>query len=250
MCTTVHMGLTVTMTALVWQSDWCTRLAAIEFVPTQWSWSKNCFALFAQSGYRTGPVDLLQSFMYATMTAVTVVLTISGRVPTDFPQRVPTDSNALFCDHLRTSLTNVKDKSSDAPIFLFSDFNYPHFNWSFLAVANQSPWNERKQFLDLVLDFNLHQTITTPTRGDTVLDLLLTNCPDDVSGVTVLPGFSDHNLHQGALSMPLKRRSPTKKLITDYIKGNFELINKEFPRYYENFKVVRSSLRERQLGTL
>lgn len=148
----------------------------------------------------------------------------------------PPDSNPLFCDHLRNSLTNVKDKFPEAPIFLFGDFNYPHINWSLLAVANQSPSNEPKQFLDLVLDFNLHQTITTPTRGDNVLDLLLTNCPDDVSSVTVLPGLSDHNLLHVALSMPIKRRSPTKKLITDYNRGNFELINKELTHYYENFE--------------
>lgn len=120
----------------------------------------------------------------------------------------PPDSHPVFCDYLRSSLINIKDKFPDASIFLFGDFNYPHINWTLLSAPNQSSLSESKQFLELVLDFNLHQAITTPTRGDNTLDLLLTSSPDDVSSVTVLPGISDHNLLHISLSIPLKKKHP------------------------------------------
>lgn len=148
----------------------------------------------------------------------------------------PPDSEPGFSILLSNSLTRIKDKFSEAPIFLFGDFNFPQINWPLLSTPSASPSNESKQFLDLTLDFNLHQAITCPTRGDNTLDLLLTSSPDDIKRTTVLPGFSDHNLIHNCISLPLIRRSPTEKFITDYKRGNFDAINDKLGSFLDSFR--------------
>lgn len=147
----------------------------------------------------------------------------------------PPDSDSSFCDSLHDALTTIKNTYLNSNIFLFGDFNYPHINWASLSVSSHSPSKESKQFLDLTLDFNLHQTITHPTRGTHTLDLLLTSCPDNIHSVTLLPGLSDHMFLHICTSLHSNRRSPTKKLITDYKRGNFDSINKELSFFFTDF---------------
>lgn len=146
------------------------------------------------------------------------------------------DSPQSFSNNLRQSLTAVKSRFPDSPIYLFGDFNYPHISWSLLSASGGSGTNELNQFLDVILDFDLHQSITCPTRGNNTLDLLLTSCPDDIASVTALPGLSDHNLLHISIASPLVKKSPKKQLITNYNKGNFEAINIELAHFFENFQ--------------
>lgn len=147
----------------------------------------------------------------------------------------PPDSPPNFCNMFRNSLTLVQNKYPDTPIFIFGDFNYPQISWPLLSIPDRSS-KEAEQFLDVTLDFNLHQSITCPTRGNNTLDLLLTSCPDDIKSVTALPGLSDHSLLHICIASPLKRRSPTTQLITDYKRGNFDAINNELALFFDSFR--------------
>lgn len=180
--------------------------------------------------FRDANLELIWLLVYST--TVKAVFGVCYRPP---------DSNPLFCDLLRHSLTNVEREFPNSPIFLFGDFNYPQICWTLLSASSCSNSNESKQFLDLTLDFNLHQSISCPTRGDNTLDLLLTSTPDDVKFVTMLPGFSDHRLMHICIALPLTKRAPSKKLITDYNKGNFDAINDELARFFTEFHLSHLS---------
>lgn len=147
----------------------------------------------------------------------------------------PPDSHTSFCSLLTRALTTVKEKFPDAPLFLFGDFNYPSISWPLLSTPNTSPTSDPNQFIQLTLDFNLHQVISCPTRGNHTLDLLLTTNPDDVTSVTVLPNFSDHSFLHICLSLPLRKKSPEYKKITDYKRGNYDAINRDPALFYKNF---------------
>lgn len=147
----------------------------------------------------------------------------------------PPDSHPDFCDLLHQSLHTITNKHSNAPIFLFGDFNYPSISWSLLSASNGTSSKEQ-QFLNTALDFNLHQAITCPTRGNNILDLLLTSSPDDIKTINTLPGLSDHNLIHICIASPLKKKSPTRKVITDYKRANFDAINHELANFLENFR--------------
>lgn len=77
-----------------------------------------------------------------------------------------------------------------APIFLYGDFNFPEISWPLLTTTHSSPHSESKEFIKLILDFNLNQMITSPTRGDNTLDFLLTSCPDNVQSVMFLEAWA------------------------------------------------------------
>lgn len=147
----------------------------------------------------------------------------------------PPDSHRSFCDSLTRALTDLKTKHPDTPVFLFGDFNFPEISWTLLSTSNRTTTNEANQFINLTLDFNLHQVISCPTRGNNTLDLLLTTCPDDIKSLNILPAISDHSLLDISIALPFAKKSPTTKLITDYKRGNYDAMNNELKRFYSSF---------------
>lgn len=49
-------------------------------------------------------------------------------------------------------------------------------------------------FLVTVSTFGLHHFVELPTRGDNVVDLLHSNCPEVLQDACTLPGISDHEI--------------------------------------------------------
>ena len=80
-------------------------------------------------------------------------------------------------DYLSTTLTTIEGHYPGCGIFLAGDFN--RLNVSRLSTQ-----------------FRMKQLIRSPTRGDRILDLVLTNLPQiyDKNSVQILPpfGLSDH----------------------------------------------------------
>ena len=52
--------------------------------------------------------------------------------------------------------------------------------------------SEHEDFLEFLNEFSLTQMVHTPTRLFNTLDLFITNSPNIVKSVHVIPGYSDH----------------------------------------------------------
>ena len=99
-----------------------------------------------------------------------------------------------------TSLTelakslNLVDQSN-SQIWLLGDFNLPKIDGQLLTPA---PDCKHEQFysdcLEAFSDSLLEKMVTLPTRGQNILDLFFTKNPTLVHKVSVLPGFSDHDI--------------------------------------------------------
>ena len=77
-----------------------------------------------------------------------------------------------------TNLINqIKDNCSESTI-LIGDFNYPHINWETFGAST-----DFVNFRGLCLDKYLIQMVTESTRGENILDLVLTNIPNEVMKV-------------------------------------------------------------------
>ena len=76
------------------------------------------------------------------------------------------------------------------PLFV-GDFNYLSINWDSMSSTKESI-----DFRDVCLDKFLSQVVTKPTRDTNILDIVLTNNDNMVTGVkTIAPlGNSDHNI--------------------------------------------------------
>lgn len=94
----------------------------------------------------------------------------------------PPDANQCWMDKFKTYLQTICDLYEN--IIMAGDFNLPNINWDALEIT--SGVNELV-FVELLNDHYLSQLVNTPTRGNNILDLVITNMPDLVSLTRILP---------------------------------------------------------------
>lgn len=153
----------------------------------------------------------------------------------------PPHSSPNFSRELNNMLNQLMISYPNAHILLFGDFNYPGINW--LNRSHSQPISaESRDFLDVCLNFNLYQLVTSPTRtaGDSsnILDLILSSHPDSLSSITYLEPISDHKVIQADFSFRTERHETQKKTITLYDKGNYNAINHELSIFSHSSKPV------------
>lgn len=134
-----------------------------------------------------------------------------------------------FCEGLHDSLNQIVVQYPGVEIVLVGDFNYPNIQWLHSTPLVEPASADASSFLDVCSLFNLSQLVDQPTRVTpkslSLLDLVLSSAPDIISSITHIPGLSDHDVVQFALSLPATRKQKRIKSIRDYNRANFEAIN-------------------------
>ena len=69
------------------------------------------------------------------------------------------------------------------------DFNYPNITWLDGSGFVESIVGEERSFVNLLLDLNFFQFVTSPTRNDNLLDLVFTNSPELLLNVNSGPSY-------------------------------------------------------------
>ena len=103
------------------------------------------------------------------------------------------------------------------------DFNHGHIQWNSL----ESTGIEDQQFLFLIQDSFLTQHVLEPTRGENVLDIVLSSQKELVDNVKIFEplGNSDHN--QIHFDINVKSESKNKKMYKrNFHKGNYKDMRK------------------------
>jgi len=72
----------------------------------------------------------------------------------------------------------LQEASRLQALVLLGDFNYPNICWK----SNTASCRQYSRFLECIEDNFLSQVISTPTRGDAILDLVVTNASELVGG--------------------------------------------------------------------
>ena len=127
-----------------------------------------------------------------------------------------------------TSLHRVITHASRGECLIMGDFNHPDIRWNSLDSSNESA-----KFLLLVQNCFLTQHVLEPTRGDNVLDLILSSNKELVDNVTVVEplGTSDHSqIHFNLTVKTGSRYSKQRK--RDFKKGDYV----QMRSYLENMK--------------
>ena len=95
---------------------------------------------------------------------------------------------------------------------IMGDFNYPGINWDNYSSSN----NEEARFVDVLLDNYLHQHALTPTRGEAILDLVLSTEQNLIRELEIRAPVanSDHN------SVCFKVLCKVSDLASDVVKNN------------------------------
>ena len=75
------------------------------------------------------------------------------------------------------------------------DFNFPDWDYTTMSLKpNSSTPTLHRKFSSLIEDHGFEQMVISPTRLNNTLDLLLTNAPQLIPRVEVIPGLSDHDI--------------------------------------------------------
>lgn len=132
-------------------------------------------------------------------------------------------------------LSHILSSIPDSSVIIGGDFNLPNVEWTGTSFCTDNS-SLYKGFNDLIISFSLQQFVLSPTRNNSILDLLLTNNPSLVSNVTVIPGISDHSavVCDLSLNQMYKTSMPPRKIIM-YERGDYESISHELSVYFPNF---------------
>ena len=106
-------------------------------------------------------------------------------------------------------------------IIIAGDFNHPNISWT------NSMGTLGQEFCDTLDDYFMSQLCLLPTRESNILDLLITNQPEQVSFMGVcdpseLGMSSDHKLIRFKFSMRSTIFMPNKRLVYDYRRTDFD----------------------------
>ena len=135
----------------------------------------------------------------------------------------PLHSNEAWLTEFSNLLADIRNNYDD--VILAGDFNLPNINWhSDTDVTNEGTSYE---FLEILKDYYLTQVNSIPTRGNNVLDLIITSIPDKVKvRETLSPEISgivtDHDVISFEIDINPARPPKTTRVIYDYKNANFK----------------------------
>ena len=135
-----------------------------------------------------------------------------------------------YLHNLTTCINVICDKYPNHKMLLYGDFNLPSISWN-----HETPYSVNNfdvEFIQCIMDNNLHQLVTKPTRENNILDLVFVRDNDDSVQVSIIPQLiaSDHEcLHilcEYNICLPDNERPPNPYVYKyDFVKGEYDMFN-------------------------
>ncbi len=135
----------------------------------------------------------------------------------------PPSSTPAFMDDLNTTIFNLCRNNQDAAVWIAGDINLPDIDWQTnTIVSHQYKHVINESFLQMLDSTGLQQVIDFPTRGDNILDVVLTNRPSLISRSSPLPRLSDHEVVFVEANIQAQRKKPVRRKILLWKKANLD----------------------------
>jgi len=101
----------------------------------------------------------------------------------------------IFGQDSHQLVRQLLEEVSQYHVMIMGDFNYPGIDWD-MQLACDGATAEEKMFVECLMDNYYTQHVTQSTRGDSVLDLIITSDSDIIDNIMILEnlGCSDHNM--------------------------------------------------------
>ena len=148
----------------------------------------------------------------------------------------PEHNDLTTIDDLNTSLEKICGRPNNITI-LGGDFNFPGWDWKNNRLKPNTNYSTiHHQFGDMLHHHGLTQVVTEPTRGENVLDLIATNCPNQVNRLEVIPGISDHEVVYVELEATPCRRKQVPRLVPIYSRA-------DWPKLKEHAAIIADTIR-------
>ena len=136
-------------------------------------------------------------------------------------------SDEASIDEFETSLMRACAIRT-ATVVIGGDFNFPGFDWKTKRLKPNTAYSSlHTKFSDILDDSSMVQILEEPTRKQNTLDLLITNQPDKIMRVDILPGISDHDKVFAELDLRPIKYNQKQRQIPLYKKANWDLIRQD-----------------------
>lgn len=137
--------------------------------------------------------------------------------------RPPNVDSKCWLDKFSLFLSKAATRYSN--MLICGDFNLPKIHWELPEQTTTGA--DEVEFTELLSDYYLTQVNTKPTRGDNVLDLVITSAPNQVESVAVLDPaqsgvLTDHSAITFLLETSIKAPPKVKRTVYDYKRADFE----------------------------
>ena len=130
-------------------------------------------------------------------------------------------------------------------MIIAGDFNFPSIVWEDgIGHVESCPTYGRELnnvFLDVVMEFCLEQQVFENTRGNHILDLVLSSEPHTITELTTVPGMSDHEAVIFKILTKLQKCKSVPHKIYQFHKANKEAITIEVQRFTDLFRSVQEN---------
>ena len=140
----------------------------------------------------------------------------------------PPSANTAYIKLLKDQIDIIKfkDKKHKQPaIHIYGDFNYPKINWETRLNKDSDQClsdSDGQGLFDIINEASAEQLVDFSTRGDNLLDLIITTFPGLYISVDSLDRPSDHDVLRATLKRSHSRKKTPKRQYYQYPKGNYE----------------------------
>ena len=133
-------------------------------------------------------------------------------------------------------ITNLRLHHPNSQFWIGGDWNLPDIDWENLTVpGNQYPKEVSKIYLDLATNCSLEQIVTTPTRGNNILDIFLMSNPTFITKCKTIPGVGDHDIVIVDSKTIASRLKPPRRTIYLWDKANIEGLHDDASLFARDF---------------
>ena len=154
-------------------------------------------------------------------------------------------------EHRLLQLGESLDKLARTPnhiYFIGGDFNFPDWDWNTMTLKPKCGHPRlHKDFIAMLQDHGLEQMVMKPTRMDNTLDLFITNSPQLITRVKILPGLSDHEIPFCEFNIHGFKIKQESRTILLYNKTDWDAMGKSFRTFWTDIKQSQSDLTTDQL---
>ena len=153
------------------------------------------------------------------------------------PPDAPTESFKAALDLVQEKLNTLTSDNRTPDLYIMGDFNLPHIDWEYCNVLKKQTLSDQRAcsyLLDFMNKNFLNQMIHSPTRNDSIIDLILTNKPQDVIETNLCETqLSDHRLVELLLGYnPIRPKQDVIQMVdensfraVDYHRSDYEAMN-------------------------
>ena len=128
----------------------------------------------------------------------------------------PPSANNDIIEYLDTNTIPKIEEFGAHSVMLVGDFNVHHEDW----LGSRNTDSAGRRMLQIASGLGLDQIVNQPTRGDQILDLVLTDIPASSSTLANV-GTSDHNPVLVKLDVAAFRDKPYQRRVWQYDKANY-----------------------------